>query len=91
MKKSKIKIVGQVKGTGTIKFSDKEQRQLINIHFLNSPDCNRYNDDMKLIPIEHENQPKVLNAHYTIAKFYQINVQADLTEEGNLINFKVVK
>lgn len=82
------KIIGHIKGSGTIAFSDELQRKLINVYFIDNENCNIIKNN-KIVPIEHENIDKVTNAHYNIGKFYHINIIADLTEDGKLVNFRI--
>jgi hypothetical protein len=83
------KIITKVTGTAHIEVDPNEQRRCINLHFLGNKNCCKLEGD-HLVPIEHKDIDKVTEAHYHISSNYVIDVEADLTEEGRLINFRVI-
>lgn len=83
-----MKIVDKVIGNGTISFDHKDQRRKINLYYLGQENCNEVVDN-NIVPISHENIKQVMDSHYNISSNYFIEVEADLTEDGRLINFKI--
>ena len=41
-----------------------------------------------MVSIKHKNIDKVIKAHNNICKTFDIEITADLTDEGNLINLR---
>lgn len=85
-----MKIIGKIKGLAKVNFEREPQCRLINQYYYNQDNCNELIDG-KYIPVEHENREKLVVAHNNISQNFILEVEADLTDEGRLINFKIVK
>jgi hypothetical protein len=84
-------IVGKVCGHGTAFFNDIVMRRLLNLHFVGQESCCEYDHESNEIkPIVHPNIDKVKESHYNIISNYKLEFEADLTDTGRLINFRVI-
>ena len=84
-------VIGTIKGLGTINFHALTQRKQINKHYLNQESCNEYdNVNGCIVPIKHPSIYKVTAAQNNVCSEHILEVEADLTDDGRLINFRVV-
>ena len=85
-----MKIIGTVKGRGNISFQRDQQCTLINLHYYNQSNCNEFVNG-EFIPIKHKNRKQLEKAHHNICENFILDIEADLTEDGKLVNFRVIQ
>lgn len=86
------KIIGTLTGTCSVHFSSQAKNQAINLHWLGTKACNRWDEENgNLVPIEHPNMDKVVQAQAESTGILYLQIEVDLTESGQLINARVKK
>lgn len=80
--------ISTVVGKATVSFDRGKMNELINMHFLGSRNCNKY-EGVKIVSKKHKNMKQVEDAHYNLHDNQRITVEADLMSNGDLINFRI--
>jgi hypothetical protein len=83
--------IGSFIGSGTINFDLKPQRKCVNKHFLGQENCNIMSDSGEILPLEHDNMNKVVESQNNLCSNYFLNVEADLLDNGELVNFRIIR
>lgn len=86
------KIIGTFETTASVYFNPDELRRCINKHLLGQENCNVYDKKTdSWVPINHPNIEEVKNVHQKMFSNVTVRIQADLDENGNLLNFRINK
>ena len=82
------------KGIRTVRcvaeFNRDDIQKPLNLYYLGSEACNYVNEEGIIVAKEHENRYLLEEKARNIFNHISLDIEADLTDEGTLVNFRVV-
>lgn len=83
-------IIATVKTNFKGMFSREEINKIINRHYIGSDNCNEVING-EILPKTCDGMNKVIEAQYNLITSWSLEIAADVTNDGKLINFRVVE
>lgn len=62
----------------------REAEKALNLHYIGTENCNRLDENGKLIAIDHENYPLLEKAHHTVKMTQDMELQFNVYEDGSI-------
>lgn len=83
--------IGTFETTCSLHFDPEKLRKCINLYYLGQENCNEYNNDNEIVPIQHPRLNEVVKVQNNLCPNVRITIQADLDENGIFTNIRVKK